>query len=206
VRTTSGDTLTFTLSVTGGAVQPTRLGAYPDAFLGTHGFETGVAGRPALSQDTQTTTTAESTNAGESLVFHSDVDLAATKTTPIGDACQGYLTGFGSTSVDCTGGPQIASLRDGTITVAATNPTVLSTKMVGGGEEGLAFAVKLSSVEKSAVAVSGADNSAGHSQSFSPSTSSSLPWNTPSIVTAGILLVVAAGVVLVARRRRDTSH
>lgn len=239
VRVAGGYTLSFTLNVSGGAVHATPLGDYADAYLGTHGVVTGVTGRPALSQTTQTTTTmttlsklrlvdaagqkvssfdlvaadAESTDAGESLVFSSNVALASTKFAPIGDACQGYLTGFGSTSVDCAGGTQVASYRDGTITVAATNASTFTTKMVGGGEEGLAYAVSLPSIKAAAVAVSGSDNSkalagsdsVGHSTSFSQS-STSTPFGTSSFITAGLLAAAAAGFLIFVRRRRHSHN
>jgi hypothetical protein len=52
--TPSGYTLTFCMSITGGAIAPSALPTYPEAFLGNslngQAFYTGIAGYPALYQ------------------------------------------------------------------------------------------------------------------------------------------------------------
>ncbi|GAA4267041.1 CshA/CshB family fibrillar adhesin-related protein [Frondihabitans peucedani] len=228
-----GYRLSFTLRASGGAVHPTALGAYVNAYLGTRGILTGVTGRPVLSQVDQTTTTtlalsdirvvdsndqpaaaftlvgadAESTDAGESITWRSDVPLESTKYVPLADACQGSLTGFASKTVVCAGAGEIGEHRDGTAMVAAPDATSFSQTLVGGGEEGVAFAVALPSLTPAAATVSSPSTTA-HAPSAPASSGDSVTWlggsaalRTPSLIGAALLLA-AAVLVLVARRRR----
>lgn len=237
VAVPGGYRLSFTLKASGGAVHPTALGSYVNAYLGTRGVLTGVTGRPVLSQVDQTTTTAlalsdirvvdsadqpaaaytlvgadaESTDAGESITWRSDVPLESTKYVPLSDACQGSLTGFASKTVLCAGAGEIGKHRDGTAMVAAPDATSFSQTLVGGGEEGVAFAVSLPSLTPPAATVSSPATTA-HAGSAPASSSESITWlggpgalRAPSLVAAALLLA-ASVLVLVARRQRLLRH
>jgi hypothetical protein len=234
VAVPGGYRLDFTLRATGGALHATPLGAWPNAYLGTNGVFTGVAGSPALSQTGQNSTSrvtlssirlvdargnavktfhlvaadAESTDAGESLAFRSNVDLASTKLGPVGVACGGLIMGFGSHAVTCTGGTQINAHHDGIASVSAAAPTTFGQTLVGAGEEGVAYAVSLSSIEVATAATTGTTSTGAGSTTADGTASLTrfaepAGWGTTSLFTAGLLLVAAAGFVLIARRHRS---
>lgn len=244
VSVAGGYVLSFDLEVSGGAVSPTALGAWPAAYLGTDGVLTGVAGSPALSQTGSATTTevtlsslrlvdaaghavadftlvgadAESTDRDESIVWTSDVDLASAAQFPLGDACEGQLTGFGSSTVTCLGGGDIEEHRTGVALVAAENPQTFGETMVGGGEEGVAFAVVLPSIGTATTAAaetstSGSGSAAGTAANAGSGTagnaasvtafSDSGMWGATSLATAALLLFAAAVTVVILRRRRS---
>lgn len=96
---------------------------------------------------------AESTDNGESMTWTSDAALTVipngqsvdTPSDPVGNACNAGagLTGSGTTTVICNGNGTTDSFKNGTTMVAAVTPTIITTKMVGGGLEAMAFGLLL---------------------------------------------------------------
>ncbi|MCU1529247.1 MAG: hypothetical protein JWP75_3010, partial [Frondihabitans sp.] len=178
-----GSSMSFTLTVSGGPVKATTFPTYSGAYLGNSGHYSGVAGSPALYQTSSGTTTtatltnisvtnaagakqtgfalvgadAESTNTNESITWNSSAPItsltASGTSTGLGNACGGGFTGVGTTTVKCTG--NINGAMTGTAILASTNPTTFSQKMVGGGLEGVAFGVLVSSVQLNTNIVNG---------------------------------------------------
>ena len=169
-----GSTLTFTVRASGGGVRSNPFPTYSAAYLG-NGSYTGVTGRPALYQrDSRTNTDvvlsdivfttptgerstafslvgadAESTDAGESIVWRSDnpiYSLTENGTDPgIGNACGSGFTGVGTQQVTCSANS--SSRKTGTPILASQAPDTFSQRMVGGGRQAVAFGVLLSQVE-----------------------------------------------------------
>ncbi|WP_285726805.1 DUF7507 domain-containing protein [Psychromicrobium xiongbiense] len=170
-----GSTMTFTLTVTGGPASAYAFPTWSGAYLGNNGHYSGVAGKPALYQTSDHTTTvatlsnikvigptgkeihgyalvgadAESTDVKESITWTSDTpinSLTANGTSNgLGNACAGGFTGVGTRSVTCTGAGTDA--KTGTAILAATAPTTFTQTMVGGGREGIAFGVLVSQLQ-----------------------------------------------------------
>ncbi|MEZ2373312.1 hypothetical protein [Arthrobacter sp. RCC_34] len=92
---------------------------------------------------------AESTDVNESITWNSTnpiTSLTATRTgNGLGNACAGGFTGVGSTQVKCTGAG--TDIKTGTAILASQRPVTFSQTMVGGGREGVAFGVLISSVK-----------------------------------------------------------
>lgn len=92
---------------------------------------------------------AESTDVNESITWNSTnpiTSLTATRTgNGLGNACAGGFTGVGTTQVKCTGAG--TDTKTGTAILASQRPVTFSQTMVGGGREGVAFGVLVSSVK-----------------------------------------------------------
>jgi uncharacterized repeat protein (TIGR01451 family) len=178
-----GYTLNFTMTVTGGPVAAVKFPTWSGAYLGNGGHYSGAAGKPALYQTSQGTTTvakltgislvdangasvggyslvgadAESTDARESITWTSSAPItsltASGSSTGLGNACGGGFTGVGTTTVTCTG---VASpSKTGTAILASHAPTSFSQTMVGYGLQGVAFGVLVSSVRIDKTVVNG---------------------------------------------------
>lgn len=171
-----GYTLSFTITSSGGPIAAHAFPTYGGAYLGNNGHYTGVPGKPALYQTQSGATTtssltnitltdksgnsltgfalvgadAESTDASESLSWHASSPISSLN--PVGTACGGGFAGVGTTTVTCTGN---GGAKTGDAIVAATNPSFFTQTMHGGGLEGFAFGVLLSSVELSKTVAGG---------------------------------------------------
>ena len=168
-----GYTITFNLHVSGGPVAATSFPTFTDAFLGNNGFYTGVSGRPALNQTTRGTTTtatltgitvtgpggtpetgyafvgadAESTDRQESITWTANTPFTLLE--PVGNACNSgsRLTGVGTKTVTCAA--TVTNTKTGTAMLAAQAPSSIAQEMVGGGRQGVAFGVLVSTVQLS---------------------------------------------------------
>ena len=168
-----GYTITFNLHVSGGPVAATSFPTFTDAFLGNNGFYTGVSGRPALNQTTRGTTTtatltgitvtgpggtpetgyafvgadAESTDRLESITWTANTPFTLLE--PVGNACNSgsRLTGVGTKTVTCAA--TVTNTKTGTAMLAAQAPSSIAQEMVGGGRQGVAFGVLVSTVQLS---------------------------------------------------------
>ena len=166
-----GYTITFNLHVSGGPVAATSFPTFTDAFLGNNGHYTGVSGRPALNQTTSDTTTtatldgitvtgpggapetgyafvgadAESTDRQESITWTANTPLTLLE--PVGNACNSgsRLTGVGTKTVTCFA--TVSNTKTGTAMLAAQAPSSIAQEMVGGGHQGVAFGVLVSTVQ-----------------------------------------------------------
>jgi uncharacterized repeat protein (TIGR01451 family) len=166
-----GYTITFSLHVSGGPVAATSFPTFEDAFLGNNGHYIGVSGRPALNQtrsDTTTTATldgitvtgpggapetgyafvgadAESTDRLESITWTANTPLTLLE--PVGNACNSgsRLTGVGTKTVTCSA--SVSNTKTGTAMLAAQAPSSIAQEMVGGGHQGVAFGVLVSTVQ-----------------------------------------------------------
>jgi uncharacterized repeat protein (TIGR01451 family) len=175
-----GFTMSFTLGVSGVAVRTADLPTSPSAFLGSKGNYSGIDGNPALYQrgSGRSTVTlggiavvdangnpvsnyavvsadAESTDAGESITWDSDQNLGSliqTAGNGLGNACNGALTGLGTTEVSCSA-TRSTDTKTGTPILVADNPTTVSAQLVGAGTEAVAFGVLVSRVELSQTVV-----------------------------------------------------
>ncbi|GAB3614744.1 CshA/CshB family fibrillar adhesin-related protein [Humibacter ginsengisoli] len=220
-----GYTVSFTLTVTGSAVRATNLPTWSGSYLGNSGHYTGVPGSPALYQTASGTTTAtltnvvvtdrngktvrgyslvgadaEATGPGESITWTSSNPItsltANSSGNGLGNACGGGFTGVGTTTVKCTGGN--ANSMTGTAILASTAPSSFSQTMVGGGLEGVAFGVLVSSVQLSKTVVNPYYTSADAFQisvaSSDGSTLASADTNGGATATTGpTTVIVAAG-------------
>lgn len=164
-----GSTLSFTLTVSGGALAGVATPTWTGAALGHSAF-IGIPGNAALYQTTNGTTTnvtlsnivltvgsgtvpyaivaadAESTNNAESLSFTTNgnawTQLAAMAYT--GSTTFPTLSGVGTATVTETG----VAGNVGAYAFATTgSPTNISSVVVGGGLQGIAFAVKFHAVD-----------------------------------------------------------
>ncbi len=168
-----GYTIRFNLHVSGGPVAATSFPTFVDAFLGNNGHYTGVSGRPALDQATRGTTTtatldgitvtgpggvpetgyafvgadAESTDRLESITWTANTPLTLLE--PVGNACNSGsgLTGVGTKTVTCSA--SASNTKTGTPMLAAQAPSSIAQEMVGGGRQGVAFGVLVSTVQLS---------------------------------------------------------
>jgi uncharacterized repeat protein (TIGR01451 family) len=166
-----GYTIKFNLHVSGGPVAATSFPTYNAAFLGNHGHYTGVSGRPALNQTTRGTTTtatltgitvtgpggtpetgyafvgadAESTDRQESITWTANTPFTLLE--PVGNACNSGsgLTGVGTKTVTCSA--TVTNTKTGTPILAAQAPASIAQEMVGGGRQGVAFGVLVSTVQ-----------------------------------------------------------
>jgi hypothetical protein len=166
-----GYTIRFNLHVSGGPVAATSFPTFTDAFLGNNGHYTGVSGRPALNQTTRGTTTtatldaitvtgpggtpetgyafvgadAESTDRLESITWTANTPFTLLE--PVGNACDSgsRLTGVGTKTVTCTA--SVSNTKTGTAMLAAQAPSSIAQEMVGGGHQGVAFGVLVSTVQ-----------------------------------------------------------
>ncbi len=174
-----GSTMSFVLTVSGGAVRTSGFPTDPKGFLGNNGHYTGVAGQPALVQRTSGTTStatlsniavadsqgnavtdfavvgadAGSTDSGEAMIWTSDRPLSQISPTGaqgLGNACNAGLTGVGTTSVICSSTK--TTTKTGTAMIAAQNPSSFTQQMVG-GTEAIAFGVLVARVQLSATLV-----------------------------------------------------
>jgi uncharacterized repeat protein (TIGR01451 family) len=178
-----GYTIRFNLHVSGGPVATTGFPTFVDAFLGNNGHYTGVSGRPALNQTTGGTTTtatldgitvtgpggvpetgyafvggdAESTDRKESITWTSNTPLTLLE--PVGNACNSGsgLTGLGTKTVTCLA--SVSNTKTGTAMLAAQAPSSIAQEMVGGGHQGVAFGVLVSTVQLNKVVTSRIDPS-----------------------------------------------
>jgi Domain of unknown function DUF11 len=178
-----GYTLSYTLTVSGGAVHSVTLPTWSGAYLGNNGHYTGVPGKPALYQTTSGSTTtasltdivvkdangtavdgyalvgadAESTDAGEYIKWGSNTVLssltATATTTGLGNACAGGYTGVGSTAVTCTGSG--SSTKTGTAVLSADDPSAFTQTMKGSGIQAVAFGVLVSNIQLNKTVVGG---------------------------------------------------
>ena len=192
-----GYSISFTLNVSGGAVGPTAFPTYGGAYLG-NGAYTDVAGKPALYQTGNGTTTtaslsairvvdsqgnpvtgysfvgadAESTDTGESIAWTSNQPLSLISN--IGNACNSgaSLTGVGTTTVKCSA--TVSSTKTGTAILAAPAPTSFSQNMVGAGKQAVAFGVLVSSVQLSKTVASRVNPSDAFAVNISSSSGSVL--------------------------------
>ena len=219
-----GYTMSFTLTVTGTAVKATTLPTWVGSYLGNNGHYTGVPGAPALYQTTSGGTTtatltnvvvsdrngktvhgyslvgadAEATGPGESITWTSSNPITSLTATSSGDglgnACRGGFTGVGTTTVTCTGSS--ANSMTGTAILASTAPSSFSQTMVGGGLEGVAFGVLVSSVQLSKTVVNPYYTSADAFQisvaSSDGSTLASADTNGGATATTGPTTVIVA--------------
>src|SRR6478752_10835576 len=166
-----GYRITFNLHVSGGPVAATSFPTFTDAFLGNNGFYTGVSGRPALNQTTRGTRTtatltgitvtgpggtpetgyafvgadAESTDNKESITWTANTPFTLLE--PVGNACNSgsRLTGVGTKTVTCSA--TVTNTKTGTPILAAQAPASIAQEMVGGGRQGVAFGVLVSTVQ-----------------------------------------------------------
>jgi hypothetical protein len=166
-----GYTITFNLHVSGGPVAATSFPTFADAFLGNNGHYTDVSGRPTLNQTTSNTTTtatldgitvtgpggaletgyafvgadAESTDRQESITWTANTPLTLLE--PVGNACNSgsRLTGVGTKTVTCFA--TVSNTKTGTAMLAAQAPSSIAQEMVGGGHQGVAFGVLVSTVQ-----------------------------------------------------------
>ena len=166
-----GYTIKFNLHVAGGPVAATSFPTYNGAFLGNHGHYTGVSGRPALDQAALGTTTtatlngitvtgpggtpetgyafvgadAESTDNKESITWTANTPFTLLE--PVGNACNSgsRLTGVGTKTVTCSA--TVTNTKTGTPILAAQAPASIAQEMVGGGRQGVAFGVLVSTVQ-----------------------------------------------------------
>ena len=166
-----GYKITFNLHVSGGPVAATSFPTFTDAFLGNNGHYTGVSGRPALNQTTRGTTTtatldgitvtgpggvpetgyafvgadAESTDRKESITWTANTPFTLLE--PVGNACNSgsRLTGVGTKTVTCSA--SVSNTKTGTAMLAAQAPSSIAQEMVGGGHQGVAFGVLVSTVQ-----------------------------------------------------------
>jgi uncharacterized repeat protein (TIGR01451 family) len=178
-----GYTIRFNLHVSGGPVAATGFPTFVDAFLGNNAHYTGVSGRPALNQTTRGTTTtatldgitvtgpggvpetgyafvgadAESTDRKESITWTSNTPLTLLE--PVGNACNSGsgLTGVGTKTVTCLA--SVSNTKTGTAMLAAQAPSSIAQEMVGGGHQGIAFGVLVSTVQINKVVTSRIDPS-----------------------------------------------
>ncbi len=165
-----GYTIRFNLHISGGPVAATSFPTFVDAFLGNNGHYTGVSGRPALDQTTRGTTTtatldgitvtgpggvpetgyafvgadAESTDRLESITWTANTPFTLLE--PVGNACNSgsRLTGVGTKTVTCSA--TVTNTKTGTPMLAAQAPSSIDQEMVGGGRQGVAFGVLVSTV------------------------------------------------------------
>ena len=170
ITLTGGSTLSFTLKVTSGnALTSSAVPTWTGAAMGQAAFIT-IPGKPALYQTAGGTSTvtlsnivltvgsgtvpyaivgadAESTNNGESLSFTTNGDpwtLLASMAYNGTPSSFPTLTGVGTTTVNEAG----VAGNVGAYAFATTgSPTTISSTLVGGGLQGIAFAVKFHAVD-----------------------------------------------------------
>jgi hypothetical protein len=164
-----GTTMTFTLRISGAAIGGSTSPSWTGAAVGNTAF-LGISGRPILYQSAAGTTTAaitnivltppagsstitsymfvaadgESSNEGESLTFQTNGGnwVALDTAGPISGSIYPPSSGLGTSTFAVTGigGTVGASI------VGSSTPTSLTTTIVGGGLQGVMFAVRFASI------------------------------------------------------------
>jgi len=164
-----GTVMSFNLKVSGAAIAPTASPTWSGAAVGNTAF-LGIAGKPALYQSAAGTTTvaisaitltppaggssvtsymmvagdAESSNDGESLVFQTNGGSwqSLDQSGPISGSTYPTQSGIGTQTYTTGGVPGTV----GAYIVGSTTPTSLTTTIVGGGLQGVMFAVRFASI------------------------------------------------------------
>ncbi|MEI6641245.1 MAG: hypothetical protein WCL10_04360 [Novosphingobium sp.] len=164
-----GTVMTFTLKISGAAITGAATPSWTGAAIGNTAF-LGVGGRPVLYQTAAGTTTAsitnivltppagvsqitsymfvaadgESSNDGESLAFTTNGGnwVALDTAGPISGSTYPTSTGLGTQTFSVTGVPNTV----GANIVGSSTPTSLNTTIVGGGLQGVMFAVRFASI------------------------------------------------------------
>src|SRR4051794_101998 len=100
---------------------------------------------------------AESTDRKESITWTSNTPLTLLE--PVGNACNSGsgLTGIGTKTVTCLA--SVSNTKTGTAMLAAQAPSSIAQEMVGGGHQGIAFGVLVSTVQINKVVTSRIDPS-----------------------------------------------
>ena len=165
-----GTVMTFTLKISGAAIGGAAAPSWSGAAIGNTAF-LGVGGRPILYQTAAGTTTAaisnivltppagvsqitsymfvaadgESSNEGESLAFTTNGGnwVALDNAGPISGTTYPTSTGLGTQTFTVTGVPNTV----GANIVGSSTPTSLNTTIVGGGLQGVMFAVRFASIK-----------------------------------------------------------
>jgi len=164
-----GTVMTFTLQISGAAINGATAPSWTGAAIGNTAF-LGIGGKPILYQSAAGTTTAtisgitltppagvsqitsymfvaadgESSNDGESLGFQTNGGnwVALDNAGPISGSTYPTSTGLGTTNFTVTG---VAGTVGANI-VGSSTPTTLTTTIVGGGLQGVMFAVRFASI------------------------------------------------------------
>jgi hypothetical protein len=164
-----GTVMTFTLKISGAAIGGAATPSWTGAAIGNTAF-LGIGGKPVLYQSAAGTTTAsitnivltppagvsqitsymfvaadgESSNDGESLAFTTNGGnwVALDTAGPISGSLYPTTTGLGTQTFNVTG---IAGTVGANI-VGSSTPTSLNTTIVGGGLQGVMFAVRFASI------------------------------------------------------------
>ncbi|MBX9885448.1 MAG: hypothetical protein K2X68_10805 [Novosphingobium sp.] len=164
-----GTVMTFTLTISGAAINGAAAPSWGGAAIGNTAF-LGIGGRPILYQTAAGTTTAtisnivltppagvsqitsymfvaadgESSNDGESLRFQTNGGnwVAIDNAGPISGSTYPTSTGVGTQTFTVTGAPGTV----GANIVGSSTPTSLTTTIVGGGLQGVMFAVRFASI------------------------------------------------------------
>lgn len=163
-----GTLMTFNLKVSGAAMAQAASPSWTGAAVGNTAF-LGIAGRPILYQTAAGTTTitfsnitltppsngsitnfmfvagdGESSNDGESLRFQTNGGAwqMLDQVGPITGSNYPTYTGIGTTTFTETG----VAGTVGAYVVGSTNPTQVSTRLVGGGLQGAMFAIRFASI------------------------------------------------------------
>ncbi|WP_421847888.1 hypothetical protein [Novosphingobium sp.] len=164
-----GTVMTFTLKITGAAISGAAAPSWSGAAIGNTAF-LGIGGRPILYQSAAGTTTAvisnivltppagvsqitsymfvaadgESSNDGESLGFQTNGGnwVALDNAGPISGSLYPTSSGLGTQTFNVTG---VAGTVGANI-VGSSTPTSLTTTILGGGLQGVMFAVRFASI------------------------------------------------------------
>jgi len=164
-----GTVMTFTLRISGAAITGAATPSWSGAAIGNTAF-LGIGGRPVLYQSAAGTTTAaisnivltppagvsqissymfvaadgESSNDGESLTFQTNGGnwVALDTAGPISGSTYPISSGLGTQTFNVTGVPNTV----GANIVGSSTPTSLNTTIVGGGLQGVMFAVRFASI------------------------------------------------------------
>ncbi len=164
-----GTVMTFTLKIAGAAISGTTAPSWTGAAIGNTAF-IGIGGRPILYQSAAGTTTAtisnialtppagvsqitsymfvaadgESSNEGESLGFQTNGGnwVALDNAGPISGSIYPTSSGLGTQTFSVAG---VAGTVGANI-VGSSTPTSLTTTIVGGGLQGVMFAVRFASI------------------------------------------------------------
>ena len=190
-----GSTLSFTLTVSGGGLNAVTVPTWTGAAFGQTAF-TGVPGNPALYQTTSGTTTnvslsnivltvgsgtvpyalvaadAESTNNGESLSFTTNGNPWTLLATMPQGGVYPTLSGVGTATVTETG---VAGTVGAYAFATQGSPTTISSVLVGGGLQGIAFAVKFHAVDLAITSTQSGGFAAGGTGTYTLAVSSNGP-------------------------------
>jgi len=164
-----GTVMTFTLNVSGAAIAGSASPTWSGSSVGNSSF-LGIAGRPSLYQTAAGTTIAtisnivltppagvsqitgymfvaadaESSNEGESLRFQTNGGnwVLLDQSGPTSGAVYPTISGTGTNSFNVTG----VTGTVGAYVVGSSTPTTLTTTIVGGGLQGVMFAVRFATI------------------------------------------------------------